>query len=90
MGTQKSKLHRLLDPHFAEIKTLILSTSTSLIVEELNRKYDCNITECELNNYLYNLKPDFDMVGYRKASNVFNFERARNEDANRQHQPRFR
>lgn len=89
MRIKKSKSFALLDPHFVEIKRLILTNSTAITIETLNRKYDLGLTQLDLTNYLFNQKEDFDVVEYRKSQNIFDFNKAKMEDATRQHQPRF-
>lgn len=90
MKISNSKIYKTLDPHFVEIKELIISHSTALVAEELNRKYQCNISERDLNNYLHNMKDGFNIVAYRKSSRIFNFNKAKTEDESKQFQPRFK
>lgn len=89
MKIKKSKSFALLDPHFVEIKRLILTNSTAITIEILNRKYNLGLSQLDLTNYLFRQKEGFDVVKYRKSQNTFDFNKAKMEDATRQHQPRF-
>lgn len=89
MRLKKSKSFALLDPHFSEIKRLILTNSTAITIELINRKYDLELTELDLTNYLHHQKEGFDVVKYRKSQNLFDFHKAKMEDRTRQHHARF-
>lgn len=89
MRVKNSKSFAQLDPHFVEIKALILTNSTAITIEKLNQKYGLELSELDLTNYLYRQKKGFDIVGYRKSQNTFDFHKAKIEDSTRQHRPRF-
>lgn len=89
MRIKNSKSFAQLDPHFVEIKELILTNSTAITIDKLNSKYGLELSELDLTNYLYHQKKGFDVVAYRRSQNTFDFHKAKMEDSTRQHQPRF-
>lgn len=91
MSNAKNKIsiYKQLDPHFEEIKKLILMNSSSTIAQIINKKYGLTATGNDIDNFIYNHKSGFDVVGYKKQHQKFDFDLARKEDAEKSFYPRL-
>lgn len=85
----KISINKQLDPHFEEIKKLILMNSSSTIAQIINEKYALNATRNDIDNFIYNHKSGFDVVDYKKQHQRFDFDLARKEDAEKKFHPRL-